>query len=80
MPDQDNAAPRPPKAPDKSDEVKTEPVVTNAFDKAALDLDEVVEAVAKGEWGEGQVLRDRLLEGGYDPREIRRMIVERFRQ
>jgi hypothetical protein len=79
MPDNENAAPRPPKA-DKPDEEKTDPAVTNAFEKSAADLKEVVEAVAKGEWGEGQVLRDRLIDAGFDPRVIRQKIVDMYRQ
>ena len=79
MPDSQNEAPRPPRVSDEPEE-SSPPVVTNAFDKSASDLTEVAKAVARGEWGVGEDLRNRLLEAGYDHREVRKKIVELHRR
>jgi hypothetical protein len=79
MSDNENLPPRPPQVHDEPVE-ESPPVVTNAFEKSEADLTEVVKAVARGEYGEGQALRDRLREEGYDHRVIRKKIVELYRR
>lgn len=65
--------PRPPSLSDEDAVVKVKK--SNVFETNEADVRRVAEEVINGEWGEGDDLRARLLQAGYDHREIKREVI-----
>lgn len=68
MEDENKKAPRPPTA--------EAPETKNVFKESEKDVDKIAGEVLEGKWGEGEFLRNRLRDEGYDHREVRRAMVK----
>lgn len=47
-------------------------------DRSGLEMDELVQEIAEGKWGNGQERRNRLSAAGYDHREVQEALNERM--